>query len=145
MIRREARERPNAMTDRIETTAPVSEDRTVPAVVYGLYLIGLTHGLTTVVGLIIAYACRDNAGPRMGSHYTWLIRTFWITLAAMGVGVAMIIVGGILSLILIGIPIFAAGWLVFGAAWVYCIARLIIGVVYLARDEEIPRPYAYIA
>jgi uncharacterized membrane protein len=34
---------------------------------------------------------------------------------------------------------------IFGAAWVYCIVRLVIGIVYLARDEEIPRPYALIA
>ena len=49
------------MSEHLETT---TEDRTMPAVVYGLYLIGLTHGITTIIGLIIAYASRDQAGPR---------------------------------------------------------------------------------
>lgn len=131
------------MTEQIETRA--SEDRTLPAIVYGLYLIGLTHGITTLVGLIIAYACRDQVGPKMHSHYTWLIRTFWITLGGMAVGGLLMLVGVPLSLVLIGIPIVMLGGLVFGAAWVYCAVRLIIGIVYLARDEEIPRPYALIA
>jgi uncharacterized membrane protein len=133
------------MTEHIETTAPATEDRTLPAVVYGLYLIGLTHGITTLIGLVIAYASRDNAGPRMYSHYTWLIRTFWMTLAIFAIALAMMVVGGILSLILIGIPIFAMSFVVMGAAWVYCAVRLVIGLVHLARDEEIPRPYALLA
>jgi uncharacterized membrane protein len=57
----------------------------------------------------------------------------------------MMVVGGILSLILIGIPIFAMSFVVMGAAWVYCAVRLVIGLVHLARDEEIPRPYALLA
>jgi len=131
------------MTEQIESRA--SEDRTLPAIVYGLYLIGLTHGVTTVIGLIIAYACRDQAGPRMGSHYTWLIRTFWITLGAMVAGGLLIAVGIPLSLVLVGIPIVMLGGVLCGAAWVYCLVRLVIGIIYLARDEEMPRPYAWIA
>lgn len=131
------------MTEQIESRA--AEDRTMPAIIYGLYLIGLTHGITTVIGLIIAYACRDQAGPRMYSHYTWLIRTFWITIGAMVAGGLMIAIGIPLSLVLVGIPIVMLGGVLFGAAWVYCLVRLVIGIIYLARDEEIPRPYAWIA
>jgi uncharacterized membrane protein len=132
------------MTEHIETTSH-AEDRTLPAIAYGLYLIGLTHGITSVIGLVIAYACRDTAGPRMYSHYTWLIRTFWITAGAMVVGALMMLVGVPLMFLLIGFPVVALGGVLIGAAWVYCAVRLIIGVVYLARDEEIPRPYALIA
>lgn len=131
------------MTEQIESRA--AEDRTMPAIIYGLYLIGLTHGITTVIGLIIAYACRDQAGPRMYSHYTWLIRTFWITIGAMVAGGLMIAIGIPLSLVLVGIPIVMLGGVLFGVAWVYCLVRLVIGIIYLARDEEIPRPYAWIA
>lgn len=131
------------MTEQIESRA--AEDRTMPAIIYGLYLIGLTHGITTVIGLIIAYACRDQAGPRMYSHYTWLIRTFWITIGAMVAGGLMIAIGIPLSLVLVGIPIVMLGGVLFGVAWVYCLVRLVIGIIYLARDEEIPRPYALIA
>jgi len=133
------------MTDHIESTTSAAEDRTLPAIVYGLYLIGLTHGVTTVIGLIIAYACRDNAGPRMYSHYTWLIRTFWITAGAMVIGCLVALAGLPLMFLLIGFPVVALGAVMIGAAWVYCAVRLIIGIIYLARDEEIPRPYALIA
>ena len=121
------------------------EDRTLPAIVYALYLIGLTHGLTTVIGLIIAYASRDAAGPAMRSHYTWLIRTFWITIAIAVLGGVVLAVGLPLSLVMIGIPLVMAGGLIIGAAWVYCAVRSIIGVVHLARGDAIPRPEAYIA
>jgi uncharacterized membrane protein len=147
MIPLEATGEASAMTEHIESTAPAAaEDRTLPAIVYGLYLIGLTHGgLTTVIGLIIAYASRDNAGPRMASHYTWLIRTFWITIGAIVAGGVLVLVGIPLSFLLIGIPIVAVGGVLMGAAVLYHVVRLIIGIVHLARDEDIPRPYAPIA
>ena len=31
-----------------------AEDRTMPAIVYGLYLLGFATGLTVIVGLILA-------------------------------------------------------------------------------------------
>ena len=132
------------MSDRLET-ATAAEDRTLPAVCYALYLIGLTHGVTTIIGLIIAYASRDQAGPKMYSHYTWLIRTFWVTLGGFLLGGALMIVGIPLSIVLVGIPMVVVGGLLMGCAWVFMAVRLAIGVVYLARDEEYPRPFAIIA
>jgi len=122
-----------------------AEDRTLPAIVYALYLVGLSHGLTTVIGLIIAYANRDGAGPVMRSHYTWLIRTFWFSLGGFALGAVVLAVGIPLSLILVGIPLVALGGFVMAAAWVYCAVRSVIGVIFLARDEPMPRPYALIA
>jgi uncharacterized membrane protein len=130
------------MSERLDAA---TEDRTLPAICYALYFVGLTHGLTTVVGLIIAYACRDQAGPKMYTHYTWLIRTFWITLVGFVLGALLLAVSIPLSFILIGIPGVVAGGLMMGAAWVFCAIRLILGAVHLARDEEYPRPYAIIA
>lgn len=131
------------MTD--HTTDAMTEDRTLPAVVYALYLIGLTHGLTTIIGLIIAYASRDQAGPRMQSHYIWLIRTFWIGVAAFLIGLCLFVVSVPLSFILIGIPGLAIGGMLMGCGWIYMAVRLVIGLVHLSRGEEIPRPYAIIA
>jgi len=132
------------MSERLETTA-ATEDRTLPAICYGLYFIGLTHGITTIIGLIIAYASRDQAGPKMYSHYTWLIRTFWITLAGFVLGALLLMVGIPLAIILIGIPAVVAGGVLMGAAWIYCVVRLVLGVLYLSRDEEYPRPFAIFA
>jgi len=72
------------MSDPVSTPlAPVAtDDRTMPAVTYGLYLLGFASaGLTTLIGLIIAYANRAAATPAIASHYTFLIRTFWLSAA----------------------------------------------------------------
>lgn len=130
------------MTDRLSYGA--TEDRTLPAVVYGLYLLGLTHGLTILIGLIIAYVSRDRAGPRARTHYTFLIRTFWLSIVWFVVGVALIVWGGIFSVILIGVPFFALGWLICGAVWLWFLVRCVVGVIYLARDEAYPRPNAWL-
>jgi uncharacterized membrane protein len=128
-----------------EFNAAATEDKTLPVIVYVLYFLGLFHGVTMVIGLIIAYASRDAAGPRMASHYTWLIRTFWIALAGLVVGGLVLAVGIPLSFVLIGIPLVVAGGLICSAVWVLCVIRLILGVVHLSRDEAYPRPYATIA
>ena len=114
------------------------EDRTLPAVCYALYLLGLTHGLTAIIALIIAYASRDQAGPKMQSHYIWLIRTFWIGIGAFLIGLLLFIVSVPLSFILIGIPGLAVGGALMGCGWIYTAVRLVIGLVHLSRGDEIP-------
>jgi uncharacterized membrane protein len=89
------------MTDHVSNSA--SEDRTMPAVVYALYLVGLTHGLTIIIGLILAYASRSAAGPVMQSHYTFQIRTFWLSIGWFLIGCALMFWGAIFSVVLIGI------------------------------------------
>lgn len=131
------------MSERLETGAV--EDRTLPAIVYGLYVLGLTHGLTILIGLIIAYVSRDGAGPRMQSHYTFQIRTFWLAIGWFVLGAAMILVGIPLSLVLIGIPIVLIGGAICGLVWLWFAVRTVLGVIYLARDEAYPRPYALMA
>lgn len=123
----------------------VAEDRTMPAVAYALYLLGFaTAGLSAIVGLIIAYSSRATAGQQMGSHYTFLIRTFWTGLAwcmAWGLLFAIAIP---LSFILIGIPmlIFSKAMLGLGVVW-YGV-RCVVGVVFLAQGEAYPRPYSWL-
>jgi len=121
--------------------APV-EDRTMPAVIYGLYLIGLATGITILIGLVLAYAQQGSAGPRMRSHLTFLIRTFWLSIGWFLVGGLLVLFGFPLSFVLIGIPFFLLGWLILAAIGVWFALRLIVGVIYLARDEPYPRPHA---
>src|SRR5436190_1176560 len=84
---------------------PTTEDRAMPAVVYVLYILGLFHGLTLIVGLIMAYVLRSGAGPVMASHYTYVIRTFWVSLIWGIVGGAIMLVSIPLMLVLIGFPL----------------------------------------
>jgi uncharacterized membrane protein len=129
------------MTDRITDTT--TEDRMLPAVVYGLYLLGAANGLTTIVGLVLALANRSHAGERMRTHYTFQIRTCWLWLAWMAIGVVLLAVGAPLSLVLVGIPLFVLGWVIIGLIEVWFIARVVIGAICLAQDQPYPRPYSW--
>jgi uncharacterized membrane protein len=130
------------MTDRLSYGA--LEDRTMPGVVYALYLIGIANGVTVLIGLVLAMMNRGGAGPRMRSHYTFLIRTCWLWLVWMAIGAALILWGALFSLILIGIPFLALGWAIIGLVHVWFALRAILGVIYLARDEPYPRPYSWV-
>jgi uncharacterized membrane protein len=134
------------MTDRVEhaVEAVPAEDRTLPAVIYGLYLLGLLNGLTILLGLILAYVYRDGAGPRMRTHYVFLIRTFWLWIAWFLIGLLLILFGAPLSLVLIGLPFFAVGIVIMSAIHLWFAVRAVIGVIYLARDEAYPRPHSWL-
>ncbi len=119
-----------------------TEDRTMPVVCYALYLLAFATGVTAIAGLVIAYAQRAAAGPVMQSHYTFLIRTFWIGLAVMIAGGVICGVGALLTVILIGFPILAAGSLLLAAGGIWFGVRAIVGLVYVSRGEAYPRPYA---
>lgn len=99
-------------------TATVEDGvRTLTLVTYGLYAGGfVTGGVTTIAGLILAYLRRDRAaGTPYASHFTWLIRTFWISLI---VGV----IGFVLTFLGIGVLVMLAN-----AVWV--IYRLVVGLL----------------
>jgi uncharacterized membrane protein len=129
------------MTDNYSAT----EDRTMPAVCYALYLLAFATGITSIIGLVIAYAQQGAAGPVMRSHYTFLIRTFWIGLVWTVLAGLLFAVGIPLSFILIGIPmiLLAKAMFAIGALW-YGL-RCIVGLVYLSRGDAYPRPYAVLA
>ena len=121
----------------------VRDDRTMPAVGYGLYLLGLTHGLTIIIAVIIAYACRANASPAMQSHYTFMIRTFWLSIVWWVAWGAIALVGFVFSFVLIGLPfLWLAVWML-GAGWVWTLVRLIVGAIHLANGQPYPRPYSW--
>ncbi|WP_374453298.1 DUF4870 family protein [Phenylobacterium sp.] len=127
-----------------ETTIVTTEDRVLPAVVYGLYLLGLVNGLTILVGLVVAYINLDKAGPRMRSHYDFQIRTFWIGLAIfLSLGL-LIGISAVLSLVLIGIPFLMLFLFLWGAVGVWFAVRCIIGLVYVSQDQAYPRPNTWL-
>ncbi len=95
-------------------------------IIYILYLVSLAVGITGLIGVIMAYVNRSDAPDWLASHYRFQIRTFWIWLLYLVVGIA-------LSLIVIGIAV-----LVFAAVW--WIIRCAKGIKYLAREEAYPDP-----
>lgn len=123
-----------------------SDDKTMPAVCYALYLLAFaTGGLTALVGAVIAHSQQVQANATMRTHYTFLIRTFWIGLVMLVASSIVMGVGAVLSIILIGIPIMGLAGLMFAATAVWYGVRCIVGLVHLSRGEPYPRPYAVLA
>ena len=122
-----------------------TEDRTLPAVVYGLFLFGFaTAGLATFVGLILAYSNQAIAGPQMRTHYTFLIRTFWKAFVWSFLWGCLFLVSIPLSFILIGIPLLILSKIMLGVGIVWYGTRCIVGVIFLAQGEPYPRPYSWL-
>jgi uncharacterized membrane protein len=121
-----------------------SEDRTLPAVVYGLYLIGLVNGLTILIGLLIAYANRDGAGPRAQSHYIFQIRSFWTAIGWWIIGVVLLLWGIPLSVILIGVPLVILGGMILALVHIWFGLRCVLGMLHLWRGEAYPRPRTWL-
>ncbi|MBQ1543893.1 hypothetical protein C5708_10290 [Caulobacter sp. CCUG 60055] len=107
-----------------------ADDKTMPIVVYALYLATcLTFGLASVVGLVLAYVNKEAAPDWIKSHYVFQIRTFWIWLIAS-------FVGGVLTVIGVGV-------LILLAAGVWFAVRSIVGLVKLINGEAYPNPQSW--
>lgn len=129
------------MSEQLDTGAvAATEDKTMPMVAYVLYLLTFATGFTVFIGLIMAYANRATAGPKMESHYTFMIRTFWLSIWWFVIGGLLILFGGVFSLILVGIPFLMLGLFICGAVGIWFGVRCILGLVHLSRDEAYPRP-----
>ncbi len=117
----------NALT--IDTTR-LESLRTITMVTYGLYALAIFLGVSAVVGLVVAYLKRGEAGGTLyASHLTWLIRTFWLTLIGGVIGV-------VTTLIVIGVPIlFAVG--------IWYIYRVVKGFLRFNDRQPIADPQAW--
>ena len=117
------------------SSAPRQTDRwlepgpTNALVIYILYLAGLVIGVTGIVGIVLAYINRGKAGGFVESHYTFLIRTFWI-------GLLYALISLVLMFVIIGfVLMFAVG--------VWFIARSILGLQALQRGEPVKNPESW--
>ena len=98
-------------------------------IVYILYLVSLLVGITSIVGVIMAYVNRAEAPEWVQTHYRFQIRTFWIGLLYGLIGVATII-------IVIGIF-----WLGFVLIWY--IVRCVKGMQAISRGMPYERPASW--
>jgi uncharacterized membrane protein len=99
----------------------------------GLPVAAPLMGVVGIAGLIVAYVKRDEArGTWVASHLTWLIRTFWFSFLWGAVGLAVLLV---LGLILIGIPI---AFLIWAVASIWVIYRVIRGYLLFKESKPIP-------
>ncbi len=94
--------------------------------VYILYLVALIVGITSLIGVIMAYINQGEAPDWVKSHYRFQIRTFWI-------GLLYAFVGAVATMILIGFLI-----LLFVVVW--WIVRCVKGMKAIERGEPVADP-----
>jgi uncharacterized membrane protein len=80
----------------------------------------------------------------MRSHYTFLVRTFWMGFAWSFLWGCLFAISIPLSFILIGIPLLLLSKLMLSLGVVWYGVRCIVGVVFLAQGEAYPRPYSWL-
>jgi uncharacterized membrane protein len=119
------------MTDHDLTPAAANGgDSNLTNIIYILYLVGIAVGITTIVGVIMAYV-NDGAAPAwLRSHYRYQIRTFWI-------GMLYGLLGTLLSLVGIGL-------LVFPLLLIWWIVRCVKGMRALGDRRGVDNPAAWL-
>jgi uncharacterized membrane protein len=98
--------------------------------VYILYLVALLVGITSIVGVIIAYVNRGDAPEWVVSHYRFQIRTFWI-------GLLYTFIGVVTCVIIIGFF-----WLGFVLIWL--IVRCVKGMQAISRGYPYENPATWL-
>ncbi len=111
-----------------ETGGDAAEGRTAN-LIYVLYLLSLIFGVTSLVGLIMAYINKGDAPEWVQSHYRFQIRTFWI-------GLLLGVIGFFTAAFVVGILI-----LVFLFVW--WIARCVKGMKYISEGSAHPDPASW--
>ena len=119
-----------AMTLPSEPQRPIISDTNLALVVYVLYCVGYFTGISALIGVIIAHLKVDDADPVLRSHYQFQIRTFWIGLLYLAIGIP-------LSIVLIGVPI-----LVWWFLW--SLIRIVKGIIRLNDYKPIARPTSWL-
>ena len=99
-------------------------------VVYILYIASMFLPFLILVGIVIAYVNRGKAGGWVDTHYTWLIRTFWI-------GLLFVFVSIILAVVAVGLLL-----MVVMPIWV--IVRCVVGLQATNREEPIKNPESWL-
>lgn len=113
----------------MQQTVPRSDDKTLLWVAYACMALGFVNGFTAIAAVVIAYIKRKDSAPWIATHYTFLIRTFWV-------GVVVGMIGALLTLVLIG-------FVVLFALAIWTIVRLVRGAIWVSEDKPVPMPGSF--
>lgn len=109
-----------------------SFDLNHPTIIGLLYIGSYFTGVTAIIGIVLAYVWRNEPHEAwQDSHYQYLIRTFWISLLG-------VIVGIVLSVILIG-------FLVLLAVAVQFVIRSVFSIINAQKQQPMPDPQTWLA
>ena len=119
-----------AMSLPYETRRPIVSGNFVVIVVYLLYFVGYSTGISALIGVIIAHMKVDDTDPVLRSHYRFQIRTFWIGLLYLAIGIPLCVV-------LIGFPILA-WW------FIWSLIRIVKGILLVIEHKPIANPRSWL-
>ena len=103
-----------------------------PTIVSLLYLSSFFLGITSIVGVVLAYVWKgEDREEWEQSHYQYLINTFWIGL-----------VGGFISVIFMIVLI---GFLMLAAVAVLIVVRCVLSLINAQKREPMPNPGTLLA
>ena len=111
-------------------TANDQNSQNTVKIVYLLMMVNIIIQFLGIIGVIIAYVNRGDAPEWLKSHYQFQIRTFWIGLVLMLLGVFFWMMG-------IGLLI-----LVFWIVWL--VMRCVKGMKYLDQHQPHPNPTTWL-
>ncbi len=94
--------------------------------IYILYLAAMVIGITSIVGVVMAYMAKDQAPDWLKTHYRHQINIFWKVLLFSLIGI-------VLSVILVGLVILLV-------ALIWYIVRIVKGMQALSKGEPYPDP-----
>lgn len=102
-----------------------------PTIISLLYLSSFFLGITSIVGVVLAYVWKGEAKSAWeASHYEYLINTFWIGLVGAVIGVVLII--ALVGLIIL--PLVAA----------LVIVRCVMSMVNAQKHQPMPNPGTFL-
>lgn len=105
--------------------AELGGDKTIALINYILLIASVpSFGVLALIGVVLAYVNRADAPTWLQTHYTFQIRTFWISVIAAVIGVITALIGiGIVILMVLGL-------------WV--IVRAAVGIGHLIKGRSYP-------
>lgn len=101
-------------------------------IVYALYLLSIpSAAIFALIGVIVAYASRDGAGPLARSHLDHAIKMWWTAFWWVVGGWILIGLGALLAIVLIGFPIMWLGGLVLLIILIWFTVKALLGLLAL--------------
>ena len=117
------------MTD-WETPEPVPmQGRETAMVAYVLLIASPIFFVTGIIGIVIAYVYRDEAPEWLQSHYTLIIRTFWISLLVGAISAPLVF--------------FIIGYLILLLWLIWFLVRCVRGIRLLNLGRPYPAPKSW--
>ena len=115
------------------STPPISVDPNAKGnanLVYILYLVGIVIGITSLVGVIMAYISKGKGDAALDSHYNNQINIFWK-------GIVYSLIGIVLMAVLVGAFILLA-------TLIWYIVRCVKGMQALSAGQPIENPGSWL-